>query len=121
MLFRSDFNYLIHGDRGSLKATLSHIDYQYFKDEEAPEQHFTFDPIRKPDGTPAYCKEQLIWNKESEDLQGSAFDSAVKLYYDNIYDHLINGAELVIKPEKIRQMVELFEEVHRQNPMPIRF
>ena len=117
----SDFNYLIHGDRGSLKATLNHINYQYFKQEEAPEQHFTFDPIRKPDGTPAYCSEKLTWYKHDEDLTGTAFDTAVKLYYDNIYNHLTAGEELIIKPEKIKQMVELFEEVHRQNPMPIRF
>ena len=117
----SDYTYLIHGSRGSLKATLKHISYQYFKEEEAPEQHFTFDPIRKPDGTPAYCSEQLKWHQEEEDLTGSAFDTAVKLYYDNIYNHLTNGEELVIKPEKIKQMVALFEEVHRQNPLPIRF
>lgn len=117
----SDFTYLIHGDRGSLKATLNHISYQYFKQEEAPEQHFTFDPICKPDGTPAYCRENLDWHKFEEDLTGTAFDTAVKAYYENIYQHLTNGEELVIKPEKIKQMVALFEEVHRQNPMPVRF
>ena len=31
------------------------------------------------------------------------------------------GAELVIKPERIARQIELIEEVHRQNPMPIRF
>ena len=28
---------------------------------------------------------------------------------------------LGVSMEKIKQMVALFEEVHRQNPMPIRF
>ena len=117
----SDYNYLIHGDRGSLKATLNHISYQYFKEEEAPEQRFTFAPICKPDGTPAYCREELKWYKFEEDLVGTAFDTAVKSYYDNIYAHLTAGEELVIKPEKIAQMVALFEEVHRQNPLSIRY
>jgi len=44
-----------------------------------------------------------------------------RCYYDNIYDHLVNGAELVIQPEKIALQIALMEEVHRQNPMPIRF
>jgi len=117
----SDYNYLIHADRGSLKATLNHIEYRYFKAEEAPEQHFTFDPIRKPDGTPAYCREELKWYQFEEELMGTAFDAAVKSYYDNIYAHLTNGEELIIKPRKIAQMVALFEEVHRQNPLPVRF
>lgn len=117
----SDYTYLVHGSRGSLKATLSHVSYQYFKEEEAPEQHFTLEPIRQPDGTPAYCGETLNWHKFEEDLTGSAFDFAVKAYYENIYNHLTNGEELVIKPKKIAQMAAIFEEVHRQNPMPIRF
>ncbi len=53
-------------------------------------------------------------------MDGDAFNSAVKLYYDNIYAHLTQGAELVIKPEKILQEIELIEKVHAQNPMPIR-
>ena len=40
---------------------------------------------------------------------------------DYIYAHLTEGAPLVIRPEKIAQQIELIEEVHRQNPMPIRF
>ena len=72
-------------------------------------------------GTPRYCSEQLTWHKEEEDLSGTSFDAAVRAYYDNIYAHLTEGAPLVIRPEKIAQQIELIEEVHRQNPMPIRF
>ena len=117
----SDYNYNIQCSRGSLRATLSHINYKYFCENEAPEQKFTFEPLEREDGTPAYCGEKLQWHEFEEDLTGSAFDVAVKRYYDNIFDHLTNGAPLIIKPEKIRQQIAVFEEIHRQNPMPIRF
>jgi len=117
----NDYTYNIQGTRGSLRATLSHIKYQYFREEEAPEQKFTLDPLEKEDGTPAYCRENLHWHQFEEDLTGSAFDVAVKRYYDNIYAHLTEGQPLVIRPEKIRQQIAVIEEVHRQNPMPIRF
>lgn len=106
---------------GSLKATMNHITYQYFVPEDEPKRALTLRPLNKPDGTPAYCSEQLTWHREEEDLKGTSFDDAVKCYYDNIYAHLTQGEELVIKPEKIAQQIELIEEVHRQNPMPIRF
>ena len=117
----NDYNYNIQGTRGSLRATLSHIQYQYFCENEAPEQTFTLEPLEKEDETPAYCREQLEWHKFEEDLTGSAFDVGTKTYYDMIYDHIVNGKPLVIKPEKIRQQIAIMEEVHRQNPMPIRF
>ena len=31
------------------------------------------------------------------------------------------GADLIIRPEKIKQQIAVFEEIHRQNPVPIRF
>lgn len=117
----NDYTYNIQCSRGSLRATLSKLKYQYFVESEAPEQKFTLEPLEHEDGTPAYCGEKLNWHTFEEDLSGTAFDVGTKTYYDNIYDHLINGAELVIKPEKIAQQIALIEEVHRQNPMPIRF
>lgn len=117
----NDYTYNIQGKYGCLRATLSHIKYQYYKPEDEPVQQFTLEPICDENGYPAYCREQLTWHKFEEELSGSAFDSAVKLYYDNIYAHLTAGEELVIKPEKIALQVALYEEVFRQNSLPIRF
>ncbi len=52
---------------------------------------------------------------------GSSFDTAVRDYYDNIFACLTAGAELVIKPEKLLQEIDVFEEVHRQNPLPMKY
>ena len=117
----SDYTYKIQGSLGTLKATLNHITYDYFRPEEAPEQHMTFTPLENDQGLPAYCREQLQWHHEEEDLQGTPFTTAVKAYYDMIYDHMTEGKELIIKPERIAQQIALMEEVHRQNPLPVRY
>ena len=88
--------------------------------DEAP-RALTLEPLENEQGLPRYCGEQLTWHKFEEDVTGTAFDSAVKQYYDNIYAHLTEGAPLVIQPRKIVQQIALIEEVHRQNPLPIRF
>ena len=117
----SDYTYKIQATRGALKATMSHIDYQYFVEADEAPRAITLEPLSDENGLPCYCGEKLTWHKFSEDVTGSAFDSAVKLYYDNIYAHLTEGAPLVIQPEKIARLIALMEEVHRQNPLPIRF
>lgn len=119
--YNEGYLYKIQCSRGTLRAKMNQITYQYFVPEEAPEQHLILEPLCKPDGTPAYCGEKLEWHKAEEEVVGTSFNAAVKAYYDNIYEHLTEGKELIIKPEKIMQQIELMEEVHRQNPMPIRF
>lgn len=119
--YNEGYLYKIQCSRGTLRAKMNEITYQYFVPEEAPEQHLILEPLCKPDGTPAYCGEKLEWHREVEEVVGTSFNAAVKAYYDNIYEHLTEGKELIIKPEKIMQQIELMEEVHRQNPMPIRF
>lgn len=108
--------YRISGDRGSLSATSTEIRYKYF--DEIPLPELNLNPMTTDDGvTPAYCSEQLNWHEFTETLTGDAFDAGTKGYYENIYDHLVNGAELVIKPEKVVQQIRVAELVHAQNPM----
>ncbi len=113
--------YRVQGTRGALKATANKVTWQYFKEEEAPRRHIIFEPLSKEDGTPAYCSEQLEWHKEEEELTGTAFDFAVADFYKNLYDHITDGVPLVIPPEKVARQIEMIEEVHRRNPMPIRY
>lgn len=117
----ADFTYLIEGSHGSLKATMAAIDYKYYDPAEVEPRTVIQASLQGPDGGPRYCGETLPWKTAHEDLTGTAFDAAVLSYYNNIYDHLTNGAELVIKPAKIKQMIALMEEIHRQNPLPVKY
>ncbi len=113
----NDFTYRIHGSRGSLTATLSKIKWKYF--DEKPMPAFTFEPLTGADGlSPAYCSEKLTWNEFEEDMTGSPFDYAPTKYYENLYNHLVNGEEILIKPEKIVQQIRVIELIHAQNPLP---
>ncbi len=114
----SDFTYRIAAARGSLSATMSKIRWKYFDDTPMPA--FTFEPLNKADGlSPAYCSEKLPWHEFEEDLSGSAFDAGPRIFYQNLYDHLTAGADLLIKPEGLVQQIRVMELVHAQNPLPV--
>jgi len=114
----SSYTYKVMGSRGSLITDTRTVKYKYYKDEEAPEQKLTLEPLRNAEGKPAYCSEKLTWHEFEDDLSGSVFTSAVQEYYDMIFNHLTAGGELVIKPEKIRQLIAVMEKIHADNPLP---
>ena len=108
--------YHIDGTQGGLKGTTAHIDWKYFKPEEAPDQRL----IREPLPGRAYCRETLKWHEKSWDVpdsQKNLFGYMSKCFYKNLYDALTTGAALAIKPEEVRQQIAVIEEAHRQNPL----
>ena len=115
----SDYTYKIQGSRGSLKATMSKIDWKYYDAATAPKQKLTFEPLVGADGvSPRYCGEKLDWKCFSEDLTGSPFDAAVEDYYERLYKTMTEGVDLFIKPEKVVKLIRVIEKIHADNPMP---
>lgn len=117
----SDYTYLIQGSYGTLKATQSEIKYKIYNKDTAPARELITASLQGPDGGPRYCGETLEWNEQVESLTGTAFDAAVLAYYNNIYDHLTAGTPLIIRPARIKQMLAVMDEVHRQNPLPVKY
>lgn len=114
----SDHIYRVCGSKGSLRSTMSEIKWKYYDDKPIPE--LILDPIRGADGIqPAYCSETLEWHEKEEKLNGTAFDVGTKKYYNNIYNHLLNDEELIVKPEKVLQQIRIMELAHAQNPMEV--
>ena len=58
------FTYNVQGTYGGLKGTTTHLEWKYYLPSEAPEQRLIREPISKPDGTPAYCREELILHED---------------------------------------------------------
>ena len=113
----SDYLYKIGGDRGCLKANMGSIKWKYFDEKPLPELDLT--SMTKEDGvTPAYCSETLDWHEFEETLEGDALSVGVPKFYQNIYNHLVNGEELVVKAEQALQQIRVMELVHAQNPLP---
>jgi scyllo-inositol 2-dehydrogenase (NADP+) len=114
------FTYNVQGTRGGLKGSMTHIDWKYFRAEEAPEQRLITEPITKDDGTPAYCHEELKWYEESWDVpeeQKNLFNVMARAFYNMLYKTLTEGAPLEITPQQVRQQIAVIEECHRQNPL----
>ncbi len=109
--------YKIHAANGSLRADMGNVEWKYFIPENEILRPLNLSPLSKPDGTPSYCTESLTWHEHRESLKGTAFDSAVREYYQNIYDHLIHDKALIILPENIAKQIAIMEEIHRANPM----
>ena len=109
--------YVVHCQYGSLKATMSTIDYKYYNPETAPEQKLTIEPLFSADRTPTYCSETLDWTEEHVDVEGTVFTVGVKKYYDMIYDYLVNGKEMEITPYQVLKQFKVIDTIRSQNPL----
>ena len=110
--------YQIYAKNGSLRAGHKSVEWQWFDPEEKAIPELQLEPLRKPEnGYPMYCGETLNWHKETIELSGDPFTSAVHLYYTMIYNHLVNGAELEITAEQVRRQIRVNELIHAQNPL----
>jgi scyllo-inositol 2-dehydrogenase (NADP+) len=116
-----DYIYKVYGTHGCFKCTAASYEYKYYVPEEVPELSLTLEPVRDENGTPAYCNSRLTFHEVSGEIAGSAFDSAVASYYKLLYAHLVNGDELFVKPEKIKQQIAVFEEISKKNPLPKKY
>ncbi len=117
----SDYNIKIQGSKGTVKANGRQCKYTYIKEEENPVRPIIEETLRRDDGTPMYCSENLVKHEEVEDISGSVFDESVEKIYNNIYYALTEGQELIVKPEKISQLIGVIEEVHAMNPLPLKY
>ena len=115
----SDYTYKIQGSCGGLKGTMREIQWKYFIPEDEETHELILEPLSKEDGSPAYCSEQLKWYECRADLQDTVFSDAVDEFYENIYNHIVYGQPLYIKPEKVRQQIAVIEQIHEQNPLSI--
>ena len=112
---------LIHAKNGGLKATPSKIEYKYIVQEDSPDQKLILTPLKQADGTPAYCREELVWHEkvwEAPQDRGGFFQSNTIDLYKMIYGVLKEGKPLDITPAQIRQQIAVMVEAHKQNPMP---
>lgn len=112
--------YRVSCSNGCLTATMNEVRFRWFDPSENPMQKQILEPLCKEDGTPAYCSETIKWKEEVISLEGSAFDDAVRDYYDMIYDHLTDGTEMQITPYQVLRQLKLIDEIRSQNPLPFK-
>lgn len=111
--------YNVQGTHGGLWASITEAKWRWFDPKEAPEQKVIRTPLTSPDGEPAYCSEKLPWHEEHW-VAGEGenpFESAVRDYYTNIYNHLTNGEALIVTPEQVRRQIRVIQRAHELNPL----
>lgn len=109
--------YRVYGTRGALRTSAKKLEYQYYLESESPQPVLDEKSLHKEDGSPSYCENTIQWHKEEKELTGDPFAYGTSGYYHRLYDHMVNGGELFIKPEHILPEIAIFEEIERQNPL----
>lgn len=117
----SDYTLKLQGTRGTYKCTTASYKMKYYRDEENEPRPVIRQSLSDENGYPIYCGEKLNFHEEAGDFDGSAFDTAVQKFYEMMYDTIVNGAELIIKPQHAARIINVIEAVHAENPMEIRF
>jgi len=115
----SEWNYQVFGTRGAMRVNTTKIEYQYYLESENPQPKFEINSLHDENGNPCYCGhfDKIKWHKEELALTGDPFAYGASGYYHRLYDHMVNGGELFIKPEHIIPEIKIFEEIERQNPL----
>ncbi|MBO4216575.1 MAG: Gfo/Idh/MocA family oxidoreductase [Clostridia bacterium] len=109
------------GSKGTLRASMGKIEYKYIEPESEFVHKLVLSPYTNAEGRPAYCSEKLNVFEFGEDVVGTSFDVAVEKYYQNVYSHIVDGKPLVVKPSRVRQQIAIMEEIHKQNPLKVKY
>ncbi|TJY44118.1 Gfo/Idh/MocA family oxidoreductase [Cohnella pontilimi] len=112
--------FLVQGTRGGISGSVSRLQWKYFLPEEAPEQQLVVEPLSRADGTPAYCREELVWHEQSWEASGEEaqqmYPYMAACYYRMLHLSLTEGTPLEITVPEVRQQIAVIEECFRQNP-----
>ncbi len=116
-------NYLlkIQSEFGTYKTNSIHYETKYVIPEENEARPLVETTLRDANGEPIYCSDNLIFHTEEGDYDGTAFDAGTAGIYEDLYYKLTEGREMFATPEQAAQVISIIEEVHAQNPMPVKF
>jgi predicted dehydrogenase len=110
-------------DRGTLLTnTTGDVQIKYIVDAELEPRPVIKTPLAKPEnGNPMYCSEKLPIHEETVPVESDYFTVGTQMFYQQLYNAVMNGAPLEITPEKGMKAIEIIEAVHAQNPLPLKY
>ena len=117
----SDFVFKIYGSKGTLKATNGEYSMKYVDLDALEPRPIIKTALMDENFAPLYCSEKLDFIEESGKFEGSSFDSAVKEFYDMMYDTVKLGKPLSVTPEMAAEVIRIIETCHAENPLPVKF
>ncbi|MBQ3134789.1 MAG: Gfo/Idh/MocA family oxidoreductase [Oscillospiraceae bacterium] len=113
-------SFKVLGSKGTFQSSFSDWKLKYIVDGENPERPLVLGTLKDANGMPTYCSEQLITHEE-EGVYEKRLVVATEMYYESVYKHITEGAELAVKPEWAAQIISIIETAHAQNPLPVKF
>lgn len=116
-----DYVVKLQGTKGTYKATRAGYKMKYILDGENPKKPVIKEPLKNDEGLPAYCREELITHEEEGAFTGGVFDSAVRNFYEMLYNNIVYGTPLKVKTENIAKIIQVIETAHTVNPLPKKF
>ena len=120
--YAGDYVFKVFGSKGTLMSTNASYRMKYIEDlSEYPERPVIFGTMRDEKGDPAACSEKLNFKEESGQLSGSAFNVAVRDFYQMLYGTILEGKEPIVTPEQAAQTIRIIEACHAENPLPVQF
>ncbi len=117
----SDYNVKLQGTLGTYKCTTAACKMKYITPGENPERPVIFESLKDEKGYPMYCSEQLITHEEEYEFEGSAFDTAVRDFYNMVYAKITEGKPMEVTPEMAADIISVIEVAHAENPLPLKY
>ena len=115
------YNLKLYGTLGTFQATPTDYKMTYIVPGENPERCVQEEYIHDGEHNPVYCSEKLIKHEEEGKFDGTAFDAGTASLYEQLYYKLTEGKPMTVTPEMAREVIRIIENVHAQNPMPVKF
>ncbi len=117
----SDYNVKVQGTKGTLKSTTNKYEMTYICDGENPDRPVRENFLKDDDGNPCFCSEKLVKHTVSESYEGTAFDIGTAKLYEQLYFKITEGKEMTVTPEMAADIISVIEEVHAENPLPLKY
>lgn len=117
----SDYNVKVQGTKGTLKSTTNKYEMTYICDGENPDRPVRENFLKDDDGNPCFCSENLVKHTVSESYEGTAFDIGTAKLYEQLYFKITEGKEMTVTPEMAADIISVIEEVHAENPLPLKY
>ena len=109
------------GSKGTFRCSFTEYSMKYIIDGENPEQKLIKTSIKTPEGLPSFCGEELIIHEENGEISGDAFNIGTRDFYKMVYDAITENKPMAIKPEHAAMVISVIEQVHAENPLPVKF
>lgn len=117
----SDYNVKLQGTRGTFKCNTVKYELKYIVDGENPARPVIEGFLEDENGNPMYCGEKLISHVLSGEYNGTAFDVGTAKLYEDLYYKITEGRETYVTLDMVRDIVRLIEQLHAENPMPLKY